>query len=69
MDIETFSQEMSYPFYRLMISNMYWSIDKLSNNIAYLADYYNIVESNPLYEYGEKLVELGKQLKLLVEED
>lgn len=69
MDLETFSQEMPYPFYRLMISNMYWSIDKLSNNIAYLAEYYNIVESNPLYEYGEKLVELGKQLKLLVEED
>ncbi|ONG91619.1 hypothetical protein BKK40_08790 [Bacillus cereus] len=68
MDIETFSQQMPIPFYRLMISNIYWSIDKLSNNIAFLAQYYNIVESNPLYEYGEKLVELGKQLKLLVEE-
>ncbi|MDI6533350.1 DUF5677 domain-containing protein [Bacillus mycoides] len=67
MDFETFSQQM--PFYSLMIGNIYWSINQLLNNITFLANYYNIVESNLLYEYGEKLVELAEQLKLLVEKE
>ncbi|PEZ30670.1 DUF5677 domain-containing protein [Bacillus thuringiensis] len=69
MDIETFSQQMPYPFYRPMIINLSWSIDKLSKNITFLADHYKIVESNPLYKYGKKLDDLDAKLMLLVEKE
>lgn len=67
MDIETFNQQMPNHFYRLILCNIYWSIDKLSQNIAFLADYYNIKESNPLFEYGKKLVDLKAQFEFLIE--
>ncbi|HDR7648562.1 TPA: hypothetical protein QCX74_005910 [Bacillus mycoides] len=67
MDIETFSQQMPSHFNVLIKGNLYWSINKLIENIAFLANYYNVGKNNSLYEYGEKLIELGKKLKLLVE--
>ncbi|MCB4848514.1 DUF5677 domain-containing protein [Bacillus tropicus] len=67
MDIETFSQQMPNRFYVIILNNIYWSIDKLSHNIAFLANYYNIKESNPLFEYGVKLVDLKNQFEFLIE--
>ncbi|HDR7594819.1 TPA: hypothetical protein QCX59_004013 [Bacillus mycoides] len=67
MDIETFNQQMPSHFNVLIKGNLYWSISKFLDNIGFLATYYNVGENNPLFEYGEKLVELGEELKLLLE--
>lgn len=67
MDLETFSQQMYLPMYNLMIGNIYWSILELLKNIAFLVIYYNTTEIKSLAEHGEKIIELAKQLKLLVE--
>ncbi|WP_253206752.1 hypothetical protein [Bacillus toyonensis] len=69
MDFETFGQQMASHFNILMKGNLYWSIMKLSDNISFLASYYNIIESDPLYKYGTKLYELAKELRTLVEEE
>jgi len=67
MDIETFSQQMPSHFNVLIKGNLYWSVSKFIDNIGFLASYYNVGENNPLFEYGEKLVKLGEELKLLLE--
>ncbi|PEP88781.1 hypothetical protein COE95_18300 [Bacillus toyonensis] len=67
MDFETFNQQMPFPFYGLMLRNMYWSIEHLLNNIAFLADHSKITENDSLYVYGENLVELSEKLKILGE--
>ncbi|MCU5662858.1 DUF5677 domain-containing protein [Bacillus cereus] len=67
MNFETFSQQM--PYYNLIIGNLDWSITELAKNIEFLAGYYNIEKSNPLYEYGKKIVGLAEKLKLLVENE
>ncbi|SCN41006.1 Uncharacterized protein BC067498_05501 [Bacillus cereus] len=64
MDIETFNQQM--PIYSLMIGAINWSIMELLDNIAFFADYYQIEEIDSLYEYGESIIEVSKQLRLLV---
>lgn len=69
MDFETFGQQMPSHFNILMKGNLYWSVNKLSDNIAFLADYYNIIESEPLYQYRKKLYELAEELRTLVEEE
>ncbi|MGN4667902.1 DUF5677 domain-containing protein [Bacillus cereus group sp. MYBK234-1] len=67
MDFETFSQQM--PYYNLIIGNLHWSINELAKNIGFLAEYYNIEKSNPLDQYGEKLIDLAEKLELLVEKE
>ncbi|OJD87558.1 MULTISPECIES: DUF5677 domain-containing protein [Bacillus cereus group] len=64
MDIETFNQQM--PYYGLMIGAINWSIMELLNNIALLTNYYNITEIDSLCEYGESIIEVSKQLRLLL---
>ncbi|MBH0357711.1 DUF5677 domain-containing protein [Bacillus toyonensis] len=69
IDFETFSQQIQTSYYKLIIGNLFWSIIELAKNIGFLADYYNIKESNPLDQYGEKVIELAEELKLLVEDE
>ncbi|AGE81697.1 DUF5677 domain-containing protein [Bacillus thuringiensis] len=70
MDVETFSQQMPSHFNTLINGNLYWGIIKLIENIAFLANYYNVGKNNLLYKYIsdhlDKLVELGEELKLLL---
>lgn len=66
MDFETFSQQMPLPLYTFIIGNAFCSTLELLSNIALLVDYYNIKEIEGISEYGEKLLELANQLKLLV---
>lgn len=69
MDFETFSQQMPLPLYTFIIGNAFSSTLELLSNIALLVDYYNIEEIEGISEYGEKLLELANQLKLLVKID
>lgn len=60
-----FTQSLPIEYYPILIGSLMWEIDNMADDIAFIAQWYNILESPPLYKYGESIKEFLLELQSL----